>query len=40
MGGGVIDFDQLDTVMAALDGRWGPAGRAVVEQLRQSIAQR
>lgn len=40
MGGGVIEFEQLDTVMAALDGRWGPAGRAVVEQLRQAVASR
>ena len=40
MGGGVIDFEQLDTVMAALDGRWGPAGRAVVDQVRQALSSR
>lgn len=37
MGGGVIDFGQLDAVMDALDGRWGSAGRRAVDQVLRSV---
>lgn len=39
MSGGMIRFEQLDTLLAAVDGEWSTAARSTLEQLRQAVAK-
>jgi beta-glucosidase len=37
MGGGILDFEQLDVLLRALDGRWGAAARDAATQVLRRL---